>query len=219
MGQRICLTIGCWISLVPIDSAMAQFRPDRPTFFEEGDRQFQREVDRLNRQPQGVQPILTVEDTRSGERLIALSDDVAIATAQLDWQRQENDVFRIPLGDIELQMIATEQDSPSVRFAVAYSEPLTSAQIREPEVLFQQMQAVFQANAAVEQVSTQPLTFESNPGWAISFIEDNRRLECRMYLINQRLYILAADQLGMEAQARQMTDEFLNSLRLLSLKQ
>ncbi|MGL5080123.1 MAG: hypothetical protein ACRC8A_01415 [Microcoleaceae cyanobacterium] len=220
MNQVALTAIGFWGCFNILGTVVAQFRPDRPTFFEEGERQFEQEVDRLNRQSSDPQPVLTIDDDLNGEQLLQLSEDVAISTVQLQWQKRENAAFEIPLGTIELQILATiDPDQPLFRLGIAYSRPLTPEQIRDPQVLLDQVRDAFQANVGLEQVSDRPITLENNPGLALSFAGASQRLECRLYLVNRRIYILAVDQLGTEEQTRQVTEDFFNSLRLLSPEQ
>lgn len=218
MNQVALTVIGFWGCFTILGTtAVAQFRPDRPTFFEEGDRQFKQEVDRLNRQFSDSQPVLTIDGDLNSEQLLQLSEDVAISTVQLQWQQREDAAFEIPLGTIDLQILATvDPDEPLFRLGIAYSQPLTPAQIRDPQALLEQVRDAFQANVGLEPVSDRPITLENNPGLALSFAGANQRLECRLYLVNRRIYILAVNQLGTEAQTRQVTEDFLNSVRLLS---
>ncbi|MGF1495028.1 MAG: hypothetical protein ACFBSC_21800 [Microcoleaceae cyanobacterium] len=200
--------------------AMAQLRPNRPTFFEEGERQLQREIDRLN-QPQESEPILTIDDDVTGESLIQLPGDVAVVTDRSDW-KQRQETIQLPSGEIQMNLVTTSDTG--LRLILGYSEPLSSRQTESPNDLFDQVQAVIESDLQsqavtqnrLQQLNQRPIRLDANPGREISFARPNHLIRCRLYLINQRVYLLlASSERGID-QARQTADNFLNSFRVLS---
>ncbi|MEB3279977.1 MAG: hypothetical protein VKK42_13770 [Lyngbya sp.] len=182
-----------FLSLWSLNSvADAQLQPNRPTFFEDGYRQLNQEIQQLERQSSNSNPLLTVE------------------TGELKWQRmisQEggfslwipagihtDEVRSVPILEdtIAFEVVSTNQ--PDSRFVVAYSQVLKSADLSNANQVFEQILDYIIADTNFKLMSNSSPNQQQYPGHSVILTSQNEKIYLQLYLINNRVYVLGVNQ-------------------------
>jgi hypothetical protein len=209
------------VTLALIVPVKAQFRPDRPTFFQDGYDQMQREIQNLQQQQQQQTPQQSLEHP---------SQLLTINNGDLSWQKyifrdggfsvwmpeaiQSNEtvVLDTNLGQISFEVFATHPQS--LRYVTAYSQPLDSKLLSNPQNLLEAVREGIIAKTQYKLKDDQILTQESYPARQLSMENQGEMITFRLSIINQRVYVLAASQKETN-QIAQDVQNFFNSFRLL----
>ncbi len=198
--------------------AIAQLRPDRPTFFGDGEKQLEREIRRLNEQQDNSQPLLTIEDQNSqnstnNENWVQLPGNL-IALLPGVPTSQTTEMIETSVGTLELTVLAASQDF--TQYILAYSTPLGSTQFNQFQTLFNQIRDQLQENSSVELTGDRPISLQNYPGRELSLFGKRQTQQFRLYVIEERLYILGISQ-GKEREiSEQDVVQFFNSFQLNS---
>ncbi len=198
--------------------AIAQLRPDRPTFFGDGEKQLEREIRRINEQPENPQPLLTIKDENSQNsdpnpnliqlpgNLIALLPDIPTS--------QTIEMIETSVGTLELTVLEASQNS--TQYILAYSTPLASAQFNQIQTLFNQIRDQLQQNAQVELTGERSILLQNYPGRELSLLGKKQVQQFRLYVIEERLYLLGIRQKNEQEISEQDVIKFFNSFQLNS---
>lgn len=196
--------------------AIAQLRPDRPTFFGDGEKQLEREIRRLNEHPNTSQPLLTIEDQNSqnspeNQNWVQLPGNL-IALLPGSPTSQTTERVETSVGTLELTVLAASQNA--TQYILAYSPPLASTQFNQFQTLFNQIRDQLQKNSSVELTDDRPISLQNYPGRELSLFGKKQTQQFRLYIIKERLYILGISQ-GKEREiSEQDVIRFFNSFQL-----
>jgi len=173
--------------------ARAQFRTDRPDFFEDGQRQFEQEIRRLERPQPETPPTLTVNTGRwSWSRVILREAGCAVWLPE-GAIAQEAEMVETPYGNIEFAAIASHP--PGARFVIAASEPLPQELLANPDDLLAQVRDRLLARAASFTLAgSREVSFNGYAARDFMLDSPTEKLTFRLLLANNRLYVLAASQ-------------------------
>lgn len=205
MGTALLLTIASGP-----DRAIAQFGLDRSDFFERGTEQMEREIERL--ESPAREPNLTINE----RGLPSQWKEFLFAEAGFSiWMPKGNvtestEVLETATGTIELQVFATNPQLSS--FIVAYSDRLHQSQLENPETIFDRVRQLMSQNTEYELLSDRPLDNYPVNSREFSLKNSQETLAFRIYLLHQRLYILASTQPHAEQHHKSFT--FFNSFQL-----
>jgi hypothetical protein len=184
---------------------------DRPDFFEQGDEQFEQEIERFERQ--APEPALSIEgEEQSWQHFVSQEGGFSV-WAPRGTITAETKTLETEVGTIEFQVLATNPQSS--RFVVAYSEEeLTAAQLENPETILAGLRERIVNNTAFELIDEQPITYDEYPGRQLRLQDSEETITFRVYLIDERLYILGASQ-PEPGELSQAASAFFNSFESL----
>ena len=171
--------------------AFAQIQPNRPTFFEDGYRQLNREVQRLeNTAPS--EPVLTVD------------------TGELRWQRMisrrggfslwmpagiyTDEVRSVSILDENLEFEVVSTNQPNSRFVVAYSGVLPAAFLDNSGEVFEQILDRVVADTNFRVTGDPSPVGAENSVYSAILTDETERIYLQMYLINNRVYVLGVNE-------------------------
>lgn len=203
-----------------ISPSLAQGRLDRPSFFQDGQRLMEQEIQRLQKTPEQT-PQTEIEHP---------SQLLTIDSGQLSWQKS---IFReggfsvwIPEGTQSQEMVSIDtvagnlsfevfaSHPPKSRFVAAYSDKIDESNLTNPQGLLDSVQQGIIAHTQFTLVSEQATSFDQYLGKELLMRDDDEIIAFRLALINQRVYVLAANQKETDTLSEDVTN-FFDSFRLL----
>lgn len=178
------------IALYSQSPLLAQFRPDRPNFFDDGLQQLNEQIRRVQQHP--PDPVLILEPPATQWQPI-----VYPAAGFSIWMppgvfSQETKVLPTPNGKVNFQVSATNTET--ARYLVAYTEPLTREQLNNPETLFTAVRDRVMAQTDFRITRDRPLTVPNAQVRELTLSNATETTTLRLYLTRQRLYVLSASQ-------------------------
>ncbi len=203
-----------------VEPARAQFRTDRPDFFRDGYDQMQQEIQRLQQQQQQTpqqqiehpSQLLTITEGNLRWQKYIFRDGGFSVWLPEGLQSQETVVLETKQGKISFDVFATHPQS--LRFVAAYSDVLDSDLLKDTQNLLDSVQDGIIAQTEYKLIDSKPTTLEQYPGRELSLENQGETIKFRLYLIGQRVYVLAATEKGTEI-TQQNIQEFFDSFRLL----
>ncbi|NJL02933.1 MAG: hypothetical protein HC910_21075 [Spirulinaceae cyanobacterium SM2_1_0] len=182
------------VMALPLAPAHAQFRVDRPDFFEDGQRQFEQEIRRLEQQQSpSTAPTLTVETGEWRWSRVVLRDAGCAVWLPEGPLSQESESVATPWGEIGFTAIASHP--PGARFIIAASEPLPAEILANPEDFLAQVRdRLLERAASFSLAGSREVDFKSYPARDFILNSASEQLTFRLLLANGRLYVLAASQ-------------------------
>ena len=211
-----------WLTaLGSVTPTLAQI--DRPTFFRDGQRMMDQEIRRLEQQ-QRQQPPKEELEHPSQSQLLTINE------GQLRWQkfifRDEGFSVWMPEGirseeTVILDTIAGKlpfevftSHPPSWRFVAAYSENLDPAQLKDSQAILASVRDGIVAETKFDLMSDRSISLGQYPGKQLSMQDTDEIITFRVYLIGQRVYVLAAGQKDAKEVSEDVVN-FFDSFRLL----
>ncbi|HAC65941.1 MAG TPA: hypothetical protein DCF68_21015 [Cyanothece sp. UBA12306] len=219
MIKKLFLNILSLICL-PIGSVFAQGRLDRPEFFRDGQMQMEREIQRLQQQSQ-QQPTTGVEHP---------SQLLTIDQGKLRWQKylfqdggfsvwmpegiksQETIVLNLAGNKLPFEVFATQPQN--YRFVSAYSVTLKPDQLANSTQLLSLVRDGIVTETNFTLVSDKPTTWQGYSGLELTMTDQDELIGFRVYVINDRVYVLAAGQKNISSLSEEIAS-FFDSFRLL----
>lgn len=210
------------IAAVTVSPVRAQFRTDRPTFFREGYDQMQQEIQRIQRQQQEEAPQQLLEHP---------SQLLTINNGELRWQKyifreggfsiwmpeaiQSNEVVVLDtdLGKISFEVFASHPQN--LRYVTAYSYILDAPVLSNPEALLLAVKRGVIARTQYQLKDDREIRWEKHPGRQLSMENQGEMITFRIYVIDKRIYVLAASQKETNEIAKNV-QEFFDSFRILN---
>lgn len=215
-----------FISLISLNistPSLAQFRPDRPTFFNDGQILMEQEIQRLQQQQTNVEinqqqiehpsQLLTINDGKLiWEKYIFRDGGFSVWMPQ-GIQSQETVTLETQAGNIDFQVVAIQPKS--LRFVAAYSENQNLSQLGNSEQILASIRDGIITKTNFNLVQEKPINFQSYNGILLEMenINDKEDITFQIYLINQKIYVLAVSNKSNDYE-KDITN-FFNSFRLL----
>lgn len=209
MKLRIFSTLLALTTLSAVTPALAQFRPDRPDFYEDGQRQLEREIQRLNQKPPA--DVLTVDGEQSQWQEFT-SKDGNFSVLMPGVPAEETEVLETAAGNLELKGFSSAQSA--ARFVVAYSDYPQTAQVGNSEVVLANVRDQILERVGARLVSERPISLNAEPGREVKLESEGEPMIFRLFLVGRRLYILGAGQ-NNQASGAEDVAKFLDSFVLL----
>ncbi|MGK7957762.1 MAG: hypothetical protein AB4063_21300 [Crocosphaera sp.] len=202
----------------PLGQILAQGGLDRPTFFRDGQRLMDQEIQRLQQQ----------SNSNSIEHPSQL---LTIDTEQLRWQKlvfqdgnfsiwipqglQSSETVTISLGDSNLSFEVLASHPQNYRFVAAYSDSFTASQNANPEQLLDQVKEGIIKETNFTLLTDENITWQNYQGKKLTMKDEDELISFRIYLINNKVYVLAAGQNYNNQNTSENIISFFNSFRLL----
>jgi hypothetical protein len=219
--QIIILITGINLSL--INPCLAQFRPDRPTFFQDGQRFMEQEIKRLEAQQKNIE--INQQNIEHPSQLLTIND------GKLSWQKyifqdggfsvwmpsglnsEETVNLETSAGEIPFEVFATHPKS--LRFIAAYSNSPNITKIGNSEAILTAVKDGIIQRTNFQLLTDQEIEFSAYPGKYLVMQDptNNEVIYFNLYVINNKVYVIAAGTKtsGYEQDIR----SFLDSFRLL----
>ncbi|PZV17413.1 MAG: hypothetical protein DCF20_06155 [Pseudanabaena sp.] len=195
--------------LTGVDLRLAQRLFNQPPgFFDEGQQLMDREIQRL--QAPQASPLLTVQTTQ-WQPIISKTGGFSI------WMppgviSNETKSLETAVGKLNYQVVAS-QDGAS-RFLVAHTDDLPSSQLKNPTSLFGAVRTAILARTGLSKSSDRPISLGSYTGRELMMQNQQETFVFKIYLVERRLYVLAAKQKGVNSLSENATT-FFKSFQLL----
>ncbi|MEA5509666.1 hypothetical protein VB715_07805 [Crocosphaera sp. UHCC 0190] len=216
---RFLLILGCLCD--PISQVLAQGRFDRPTFFRDGQLLMEQEIQRLQQQPET--PATEIEHP---------AQILTIDSGQLQWQKflfrdgnfsvwmpqgiQSLETIILDLGKSNLSFEVFATQPKPYRFVAAYSEDLSSSQLANPTQLLLAVREGIVKQTNFILLTDKDITWQQYLGQELTMKHEDELISFRVYLINQKIYVLAAGQNNNVEQISTNILSFFDSFRLLN---
>lgn len=206
-----------------INPCLAQFRPDRPTFFEDGQQLMEQEIQSLQQQQTNQQnnqqniehpsQLLTINDGELIWQKYLFRDGGFSVWMPQGIQSQETVTLKSQAGNIDFQVVAIQPKS--LRFVVAYSENKDLSQLGNSDEILAAIREGIIGKTNFNLVQEKPINFQSYNGLFLEMenISDKEVITFQIYLINQKVYVLAVGN-KVSGYENDITS-FFNSFRLL----
>jgi glucose/arabinose dehydrogenase len=212
--------IGC-TSLVFSSPCLAQFRSDRPTFFEDGQRLMEQEILRLQQQQTTGQ--------QNQQQLEHPSQLLTIDDGQLRWQKylfrdggfsvwmpqgiQSNEIVTLETkaGLVDFEVFATHPQS--LRFIAAYSEDKDLSELGNEQEILEAIKNGIITKTNFELKQEKPTTFDSILGLSLEMQNEQETIYFQIYLVDQKVYVLAVG--NKNGGYEEEITSFFDSFRLL----
>ncbi|MCU0536748.1 MAG: hypothetical protein MUD14_22905 [Hydrococcus sp. Prado102] len=202
-------------SSIAAGPVFAQRDLDRPSFFRDGQQMIEQEIQRLEQQ----------NSARQGDRP---SSPLTIDSRQLQWQKfifrdggfslwmpqgmqsEETVMLDTTVGEVEFKVFATHPKP--YRFLAAYSNQLDRAQ--NQETLLDSIRDGIIAKTNFKLNSDRAITWGQYSGKQLNLQGEDETITYRVYLIGQRIYLLAVGQKNTEEVSSEAVN-FFDSFQLL----
>jgi hypothetical protein len=202
---------------IAITPAFAQRDLDRPSFFRDGQQMIEQEIQRLERQ-------------NSSEPSNRPSSPLTIDSRELQWQKfifrdggfslwmpegmqsEETVMLDTNAGEIAFKVFATHPKP--YRFLAAYSNSLDPDRVQNPETLLNSIRDGIIAETNFKLKSDRAITWQQYSGKQLNLQGEDETITYKVYLIEQRIYLLAVGQKNTEEISSEAVN-FFDSFRLL----
>lgn len=211
------------VSLLFMSPVLAQFRPDRPTFFEDGQKFMEDEIKKLENQQKNTNN--NQQNIEHPSQLLTIND------GELSWQKyifqdqgfsvwmpsgissEETVEISTSKGEIEFKVFATHPKS--LRFIAAYSDSDNIKKIGNSEEILTAIKEGIIKRTNFSLLTDKEIGFESYPGEYLVMQDkaNNEVIYFNVYVIENKLYVLAA---GTKSKGYENDiNSFLDSFRLV----
>lgn len=209
-------------SLVFTNPCLAQFRPDRPTFFDDGQKFMDQEINRLQQQQTTIEQnqtniehpaqLLTIDDGQLQWEKYLFRDGGFSVWMPQGIQSNETNSLVTKVGNIDFQVFATQPKS--LRFIAAYSEDQKLSQLGNDAEILEAIKQGIITKTNFQLAQEKPIKFDSSQGILLEMKNGQETIYFQIYLINSKVYVLAVDNTtnGYENEI----NNFFNSFRLLN---
>ncbi|WP_017323947.1 hypothetical protein [Synechococcus sp. PCC 7336] len=196
------------------DSVLAQLPDpliqDRPDFFEDGVRQMEEELRRLEEQePEAV--LIIKDELLQWQPLLFRDAGFGIWMPQ-GVMSEETTTLETSVGSLDFDVVAA--NLPSSRFLAAYTTVNDVVPPERLENLLAQIREGIIARTDFELVGDRPFKFESYPAREFQLEGNGERMTFHTYVVGKHLYVLAGSQLIRQTET-EAVPQFLGSFRLL----
>lgn len=198
--------------------ASAQLGRDRPEFFEEGQRQLETEIRELQRQ--NPDPVLKTEDQALGQwqtlKFPDIGFQIEVPGGEITEKTEEVEIFLTQSNTSEtLTFNMLGHIEGSSQFGFAYSNILMVEPAMDPDILLKDMERLLIETMGSESQNAQNIRIGNYRGREFYFIEGEETLQCRIYWIKNRIYMLMVLQDSSQSVDQPTLARFFQSFQLL----
>ena len=192
-------------------SARAQFRPDRPDFFEEGRDRFEQELERFQK-PDSV-PTLDIDIQSSQWSAVFLRKGEAVVWMPQGVVTHETKTVENVRGDIEFDVISSR--SSLGEFVIAFSDSVDYvADTDAGELLVRVRNHIVGEQTGFGAVGDRNIVFKEYPGRDFTLKNEQEVIAFRVLWVQSRLYVMAVSQ-SADSQSQEAIATFFKSFQLL----
>ncbi|MDJ0732003.1 MAG: hypothetical protein QNJ33_18660 [Crocosphaera sp.] len=205
-------------SYYPLGQILAQGGFDRPSFFRDGQRLMDQEIQRLQQQsnPNNIEhpsQLLTIDTEQlRWQKLVFQDGNFSVWIPQ---GVQSSETVIISLGESNLSFEVLASHPQNYRFVAAYSNSLNPNQIANSEQLLEQVKEGIIKETNFTLLTDENVTWQQYKGKKLTMKDEDELISFRVYIINNRVYVLAAGQNYNNQNMSENIVSFFNSFRLL----
>ena len=192
----------------------SQIQPNRPTFFEDGYRRMEQEIQQL--ETPSTQPnnsLLTIESEEfKWQRLLSRDGQFSI-WIPTGISTTETKEIKTKTGDLTFEVLTTNQ--PNSRFIVAYTNHRSYASVEEAESVFAEIRDFMVNDTGFQIASDRALTIEQFPARLLSLKTPEEVIFFQLSWRQDKIYILGVSQ-QKSVNLSQAANQFFNSFQILS---
>ncbi len=179
-------------------------------FFDDGLEQFEEEIENFERINRG-DDLLTVETTGGGWE--AFESDIGRFTIAFPQDPIfDNPVLETPTANLPLTRFVSAEEVQT--FVLAYGDYPETADIGNPQATLAEVQAAIANGLGVEVSEETEIALGDYPGRELNFDLPNGSLMFRLYLVDDRVYLLGTERPG-DSEISGSTARFFDSFQLL----
>jgi hypothetical protein len=223
--QKIISAVLLINTLVTVPSVFAQGLLNRPSFFQDGQRMMDQEIQRLQQQQQQQQQQQSSENTiEHPSQLLTITD------GSLRWQKfifrdagfsvwmpqgmqsQETVNLNTVAGKVNFQVFATHPQD--YRFLAAYTTDNNLYKLGNSQAILQAVREGIIAKTQFNLTNRQSISFEQYLGEQFTLANGKEMIAFRVYLVKDKVYVLAVDQKSKMELSEDILS-FFNSFRIL----
>jgi hypothetical protein len=196
---------------------LAQSRIDRPSFFQDGEEFIEREIQKLEQQQSSQEgnnpPMPLTIDNRElrWQKFIFREGEFSVWMPE-GMQSEETVVLDTTAGEMAFKAFATHPKT--YRFLAAYSDKINASAIQNPETFLASVRDSIVAKTNFQLTSDRAISWKQYSGKQLSLQGEEETITYRVYLIGQRVYLLAVGQKNTEKVSQEAIN-FFDSFRLL----
>ena len=205
-AQIVLLSVLSCLLVAP-DTLGQRFRIDQPSFFEEGNEQFERHIEQLQQtQPD---PILTVDVGIQQWQPIASQAGKFSVWAPLGILADDTETIQVGANALDFRILSSQTSAG--KFVVAYADA--------PDVKTDQLFAAVK-DALVERTTfdigaVENVAIDDGSGESLTLIGDTEQISAYVLLGNDRIYVVGVRQ-ARENASSDAANKFLTSFHLSS---
>lgn len=201
-----------WIGTMALPG-QTQLPPNRPTFFEEGYRQMEQEIQQLEQRPtQPQQGLLTIEtDELRWQQFLSREGGFSV-WIPAGISTTETKTVTTTTSPITFEVLSTNQ--PDSRFIVAYGTVTTDTMAEQAEELFNQIRDFIIADTGFTVEAERPILYEQFPGRRLTLDAPEEQIILQMYWVGEQIYVLGMSQ-GQNVDFSKAANQFFDSFRVL----
>ena len=187
---------------------------ERPDFFEQGRKQFEQEIRRLQSEQSVPESPLKVDlNSVSWMRFIFRKEGFT-TMMPAGAITQEAEMVTTPEGEIKFDLIASHP--PNSRFVVAYSEEVSAERAGEASDVLDWSRDYITENTdgGFTKTAEKDIVFQNYPGKDFTLKNQDETIMFRLLWIKQRLYVLAVSQEKQEI-SQEIVTKFFDSFEIL----
>lgn len=202
----------------PLGQLLAQGGFDRPTFFRDGQRLMEQEIQRLQQQssPNNIEhpsQLLTIDTEQIRWQKIVFRDGNFSVWMPQGVQSSETVIISIGENNLSFEVIATHPQN--YRFVAAYSDSLNPEQMYDSEQLLNQVKQGIIKETNFTLLADESITWNQYRGKKLTMKDEDELISFRVYLINSKVYVLAARQNHNNQNTSENIVSFFESFRVL----
>ncbi|MEM9543245.1 MAG: hypothetical protein AAGA60_27615 [Cyanobacteria bacterium P01_E01_bin.42] len=188
----------------------AQFFPEHPTFFDEGNRQLEREIETL-RESSSPNSLLTINSGGwQWQQFVSVEGDFSIWMPE---EEIESRSWEIPTSIGILKLTTADIEGADYFFRVASSQPHPALVNISPEALLSEVRDRLVEIFGMTPTRETEIDLADSPGRELVWIEAERASIVRFYQVGDRVYVIGVGLDG-ETALSQTGRAFLNSFEL-----
>jgi hypothetical protein len=201
-----------WIGTMALPGP-TQLPPNRPTFFEEGYRQMEQEIQQLEQRPtQPQQGLLTIETDELRWQQFLSRDGGFSVWIPAGISTTETKTVTTTAGSLTFEVLSTNQ--PHSRFIVAYGTVTTETTADKADGLFNQIRDFIIADTGFTVETERPITFEQFPARRFTLSAPEEQIILQMYWVGDQIYVLGMSQ-GQNVDFSKAANQFFDTFRVL----
>ncbi|MDJ0843491.1 hypothetical protein [Crocosphaera sp.] len=202
----------------PLGQLLAQGGFDRPTFFRDGQRLMEQEIQRLQQQssPNNIEhpsQLLTIDREQIRWQKIVFRDGNFSVWMPQGIQSSETVIISLGENNLSFEVVATHPQN--YRFVAAYSDNLNPEQLYDSEQLLNQVKEGIIKETNFTLLKDESLTWQQYRGKKLTMQDEDELISFRVYLISSKVYVLAARQNHNNQNTSKNIVSFFESFRVL----
>ena len=184
--SKIALLSALSCLLFAPDTMGQRFRVDQPSFFEEGNEQFERQIQQLQQtQPT---PVLTIDTSIHQWQPVASQAGEFSVWAPLGILADDTETIQVGANDLDFRILSSQISAG--KFVVAYAD----APDTKTDLLFAAVKDALVERTAFKIHTVESVTVDGSVGESVTLVGDIEQISAYILLGNDRIYVVGVRQ-------------------------